>query len=150
MNEAAVLKELTRQTRNLVDGLAPKARKKLLSDVSRRLRKSTQQRMAKQINPDGSKWEPRKRDSNGSIRSRAKMMTELRKVRRLKATAKQDRLSLGFYGSDARIAHIHHRGLRDRPDPEGREIVYPERQILGITNEDSQMIEDMVLEHLTG
>ncbi|MGL6351951.1 MAG: phage virion morphogenesis protein, partial [Aeromonas sp.] len=52
-----------------------------------------------------------------------------------------------FAGSAIRLANIHHHGLKDRI--KGREISYPARELLGITEPEIDKLESILLEHLT-
>ena len=58
--------------------------------------------------------------------------------------------TVGIVGRAARIAHIHQYGLRDAVTPGGKEVQYPERVLLGFTEDDVERIRDLLLEHLVG
>lgn len=70
--------------------------------------------------------------------------------RHLRARAGGDGIRLGFMGRVARIARVHQFGEKDRVSEGGGEVRYAQRELLGLTDEDRAMIEDMILDHLAG
>lgn len=52
-----------------------------------------------------------------------------------------------FVGTARRLATIHHYGLKDRI--KGREISYPTRELLGITEQELDQLENTLLAHLS-
>ncbi|WP_377153678.1 phage virion morphogenesis protein [Roseateles sp. UC29_93] len=85
------------------------------------MRRQQQQRIAAQLNPDGSRFEARKatlRDRKGKIR-RGAMFAKIRTAAHLRIEASPDEASVGFAGRVARIASVHQLGLRDRVRPDG-------------------------------
>lgn len=134
----------------LLANLTPAARRQLARQVARDLRRSQQQRIAAQRNPDGSAYEPRKpqlHERKGQIRRRA-MFAKIRMATHLKTQATADEASVGFAGRVARIASVHQLGLRDRVRPDGPEIGYPRRQLLGLPRDDCASLRDMVLKFI--
>lgn len=200
----------------LLKRLEPKARKKLMSDIGRRLAKSQRDRIKRQKNPDGSTFAPRSpketinkpisfqykkptgvervasmvsfrdegdrmigydrevggirtflktrveyymkpRHTGGSLRGqrggirRKPMFTKIRQARYLKTqSATQDGVTVGFVSGVARLARVHQFGLRAPAEEGGRNVQYPQRRLLGLTAEDSTMIEDALLDSLGG
>lgn len=135
----------------LLNRLEPKARRELCRSIARDLRRSQQQRIRAQRNPDGTPYAPRKkqlRAKAGRIRQR-KMFTRLSQTKHFKAEATANGLSVGFIGRTARIARVHQRGLRDAAIKGGPEIDYPRRELLGLTADDLDLIRSRLLDHLT-
>lgn len=135
----------------LISKLQPSQRLRLASEVAKEVRKVNQANMAAQQGPDGSAWEPRKnrmRDARGRLRQ-GKMFPKLRTARHLKAKGFQNEAVVQFVGRAARLAAIHHRGLRDRVSPGGAEYKYPARELLGISDRTIEALRDMVLDHLS-
>lgn len=135
----------------LLNRLEPKARRQLCQSIARDLRRSQQQRIRAQRNPDGTPYAPRKkqlRSKSGRIRQR-KMFARLSQAKHLKANATANGLSTGFVGRTAWIARVHQRGLRDTAAKGGPEIDYPQRVLLGLTADDLDMIRTRLLNHLT-
>lgn len=135
----------------LLNRLEPKARRQLCQSIARDLRRSQQQRIRAQRNPDGTPYAPRKkqlRAKSGRIRQR-KMFTKLSQAKYLKTQATADGLSVEFVGRTARIARVHQRGLRDTAIKGGPEIEYPRRELLGLTADDLDLIRSRLLDHLT-
>lgn len=117
----------------LLAKLGPAKRRELARVIARDLRRSQAKRIAAQLNPDGSRYVPRKpqlRDRAGSIR-RA-MFGKIRQAKHLKASGSADEASVGFVGRVARIASVHQFGLTDRVEAGGALHAYPARRLLGI------------------
>src|SRR5690606_37252548 len=114
--------------------------------------RSQAQRIAIQRNPDGSPFAPRKqrKDLRGK-RGRIKraMFTRLRNTRNLKAKGTADEIAVGFFGRVARIARVHQWGLSDRPGPGAPDVRYPQRVLLGFTQDDIELVRDALTRHLS-
>jgi phage virion morphogenesis protein len=135
----------------LLRKLKPAERRKLAGTIARELRRSQAQRIARQENPDGSPFEPRKpqnRKRQGAIRRRA-MFSKIRQAKHLKIFTSPSAAEVGFVGQVARIANVHQRGLRDRVDRNGPSYEYPERELLGFTESDRNLVQDLLIAHLT-
>ena len=135
----------------LLAKLEPGARRQLNQQIGRDLRRSQQQRIAAQLNPDGSAFAPRKpsqlRAKKGRIKR--KMFAKLRQAKHLKLQSSADAIAIGFMGRVARIARVHQYGLRDRPERGQADVQYDRRELLGFTDADLDLIRDSLLEHLT-
>ena len=77
------------------------------------------------------------------------MFQKLRKVAYLKAKGDGSAISVGFTGRVARIARVHQYGLKDRAERGAPDVRYKEREILGFTGADLNMIRDGLLAYLT-
>lgn len=135
----------------LISRLEPKARRQLAQTIGRDLRRSQIERIRSQRSPDGEPYEPRKksnprRNKKGAIKRR--LFKKLATAKHLKIRITSDGVLVGFFGRTARIARIHHEGLSDRVSPDGLEVKYPARPLLGITEEDRTRIRDFLLNHL--
>lgn len=136
----------------LLAKLEPTERRQLNQSIGRDLRRSQQQRIAEQRNPDGSAYAPRKATKNlrgkaGRIKRR--MFARLRQAKHLKLQGTPNAIAIGFMGRVARIARVHQYGLRDRPERGQAEVQYERRELLGFTDADLELIRDKLLEHLT-
>ncbi|KJC17442.1 phage virion morphogenesis protein [Pseudomonas aeruginosa] len=135
----------------LLAKLEPGARRQLNQQIGRDLRRSQQQRIATQRNPDGSAFAPRKprqlRAKKGRIKRQ--MFAKLRQAKHLKVQSSADAIAIGFMGRVARIARVHQYGLRDRPERGQADVQYDRRELLGFTDADLDLIRDRLLEHLT-
>lgn len=130
----------------LLGNLGPAERKRMLRELAQQLRRTQQQNIRLQRNPDGSGYEPRRvtaRTKQGRIKRQ--MFTKLRTVKYLKATAGSDSASVQFEGKVQRIARVHHYGLRDRVSRKGPEIRYAERRLLGFNNEAKDITAEILL-----
>lgn len=137
----------------LLEQLQPAARNQLARSIGQELRRSQQQRVLTQQNPDGSKFAPRKkrdlRGKQGRIRRKVEMFKKLRTATYMKARGDSNAATVGFTGRVARIARIHQYGLRDRAEREAPEVRYDQREVLGFTEADIDQIRDRLLNHLT-
>ncbi|MFJ7315609.1 phage virion morphogenesis protein [Pseudomonas sp. NPDC098747] len=137
----------------LLDQMEPGARSKLARELGMLLRRSQQQRIGAQRNPDGTPYTPRKprelRGKQGRIRRKAQMFKKLRTARYLKARGDANAMTVGFAGRVARIARVHQYGLKDRAERNAPEVQYEQRQLLGFSDADRDMIRDALLTHLT-
>lgn len=76
------------------------------------------------------------------------MFTKIRSAKYLKQKHNASTVSVGFFGNVARIARVHQYGLRDRVAQNGPEVQYEKRELLGFTEQDKAMIEQLLIEHL--
>ncbi|NMY74442.1 phage virion morphogenesis protein [Pseudomonas sp. WS 5071] len=137
----------------LLSKLEPAARSKLARSLAQKLRRSQQQRVKQQRNPDGSSYSARKlRDlkfKEGRIKRQAKMFQKMPRASYLKAKGDEHSISVGFTGRVARIARVHQFGLKDRAEVDAPEVRYKLRQVLGFTNTDINFLKNELLAHLT-
>lgn len=143
--------ELDLWLQGLLDRVDPAQIKPLSSRYARELRHANQQRISAQQNPDGSGYAPR---SEASLKIRARrgrirrsMFARLRLAAHLQAHADGQQVTVGFTGRSARIALVHHYGLRDRVN-DRLQVKYPSRKLLGITDQDEAQLADMLLQHM--
>lgn len=148
------LDELEKVLGTIVAGLSTAARRRATRAISAELRRSQSGRIAAQLNPDGTPFEPRKprlashhkgvagKAAGKRARSvtRRAMFAKIRASRFLKARSDADTVEVGFTGSAARIARVHQEGLRDKVDAKrsDAEAIYPIRRILGISKNDRE------------
>ena len=147
------LSHLTAWAEGLLRQLSDSQRKQLAAHVAKDLRAINQQRIAAQTAPDGTPFAPRKtplreRASQRRLRN-AKMFPKLKLAKWLKANANSTSAVVEFAGTAARIAEVHHHGLRDRVKPGGPSVTYTARPLLGITPSDAEKVKDLVLAHLS-
>lgn len=137
----------------LLGQLEPASRNKLARSLGQALRRSQQQRIIAQQNPDSSKYTPRKqrnlRGKQGRVKRKAKIFQKLRMSKFLKAHGDSSSIRVGFTGRVARIARVHQYGLEDRTGRDAPYVKYEQRQVLGFTDADLEMIRDGLLNHLT-
>ena len=137
----------------LLRKLEPAERGKLARSLAQQLRRNQQKRVKAQANPDGSKYTPRKkrdlRGKKGRIRRKLEMFQKLSRVAYLKASGDVSAISVGFTGRVARIARVHQYGLKDRAERGAPEVQYEQREVLGFTEADLDVIRDKLLSHLT-
>lgn len=133
----------------LLAKLEPAERKKMLREVARDVRRIQQANMTAQRAPDGSAWEPRRvsaRTKPGRIKR--KMFVKLKTAKYLKTKATGDSAEVAFIPAVQRLARVHHYGLRDRVSKRGITVKYSERQLLGLNEQTSDIIGNIVLSWL--
>lgn len=136
----------------LLNQLQPKERRQVTQSIARELRRRQQQRIGAQRNPDGTPYVPRKprqqlRAKAGRIKQR-KMFAKLRTARYLRLQSDASSIAIGFVGRLSRIARVHQYGLRDKPGRNSPDIQYQRRELLGLSDDDLEMIRDQLLQHL--
>ena len=148
MNE---LKPFDDKLSGLLASLSPAGRRKMASDIAKKLRASQQQRIKRQKAPDGTPYAPRQQQSarKKTGRVKRKMFAKLITSRFLHIRASPEQASMEFYGGKSpKIASVHQFGLSEETRKDGKKIDYPARPLLGFTGEDVQMIEEIILAHL--
>lgn len=136
----------------LLNQLQPKERRQVTQTIARELRRRQQQRIGAQRNPDGTPYAPRKprqqlRAKAGRIKQR-KMFAKLRTARYLRLQSDASSIAIGFAGRLSRIARVHQYGLRDKPGRNSPDVQYQRRELLGLSDDDLEMIRDQLLQHL--
>ena len=133
----------------LLNKLEPAARSKLARSLAQKLRRSQQQRVKQQRNPDGSAYAARKprdlKGKKGRIKRQAIMFQKLPKASYLKAKGDGQSITVGFTGRVARIARVHQYGLKDRAEADAPEVRYKQREVLGFTKANLDLIRNTLL-----
>lgn len=150
----ATVEEVQAKLTALINNLSPQARRQLASNIGQALRKNQQARIARQENPDGTAFEPRKpRKEFGKKKGRIKrkaMFAKLRTARYFKIQSNANEVSVGFNGSSAMIAKVHQYGLMSSPSKtKDFKVRYAQRELLGFSQSDLDIIEDLVIEQLS-
>ncbi|HHQ4580622.1 TPA: phage virion morphogenesis protein [Aeromonas hydrophila] len=144
------LSHLTHWADGLLASMEPAARRQLAGEMARTLRASQAQRIRANLQPDGNPMAPRKPQpklKKNRGRLRRKMFFKISNPAWLKARASEQQAVVEFVGTANRLATIHQYGLKDRI--KGREISYPARALLGITTEEVDRLEELLLAQLT-
>ncbi len=131
----------------LLQKLDGRGRAQLARKAAQQLRRSQQQRIRAQVNPDGSPFEARKpRDLRGKKgRIKRRMFEKLKMARYLKAKGTPQQAVIGFAGRVSRIARVHQYGLKDRAERGAPETRYARREVLGLSESDIQKIREEIL-----
>lgn len=136
----------------LLARLEPGERSKLARSIGQELRRSQQKRVMAQENPDGSKYAPRKhrdlRGKQGRVKRKLAMFKKLRTASYLKVRGDSNAVTVGFTGRISRIARVHQYGLKDRAERGAPDVRYDQREVLGFTNADLDLIRDSLLIYL--
>lgn len=150
----ATVEEVQAKLTALINNLSPQARRQLARNIGQALRKNQQARIARQENPDGTAFEPRKpRKEFGKKKGRIKrkaMFAKLRTARYFKIQSNANEVSVGFNGSSAMIAKVHQYGLMSSPSKtKDFKVRYAQRELLGFSQSDLDVIEDLILAQLS-
>lgn len=135
----------------LLANLKPAARNLMMRQLAQELRRSQQQNIRLQRNPDGTAFEARRvtaRSKKGRIKRQ--MFAKLRTTKYLKTAATADSASVQFDGKVQRIARVHHYGLRDRVSGKGPKIKYSQRRLLGLSRGIDEKVKLFFLRYLLG
>ncbi len=136
----------------LLERLEPGERSKVARSIGQELRRSQQKRVMAQENPDGSKFAPRKqrnlRGKQGRVKRKLAMFEKLRTASYLKVRGDTNAVSVGFTGRIARIARVHQYGLKDRAERDAPDVRYEQRELIGFTETDLDLIRDSLLKTL--
>jgi len=134
----------------LLAQLEPSARKRMLREVARDVRRIQQANITAQRAPDGTAWEPRRataRTKPGRIRR--KMFAKLKTAKYLKTWTNTDQAEIAFTSAVQRLARVHHYGLRDKVNRHGMQVKYTERPLIGINNEVETALKIHLIKWLT-
>ncbi|WP_288355399.1 phage virion morphogenesis protein [uncultured Pseudomonas sp.] len=136
----------------LLQKLDGRGRAQLARKAAQQLRRSQQQRIRAQVNPDGSPFEARKpRDLRGKKgRIKRRMFEKLKMARYLKAKGTPQQAVIGFAGRVSRIARVHQYGLKDRAERGAPEVHYARRELLGLSEQDISCVQTFILDELMG
>lgn len=139
------------QLAGLLAALSPAGRRKLAGEIAKQLRAAQQQRIKQQKAPEGSPYHARKRQPLRAKTGRIKraMFQKLRTSRYMKASGRENSAVVEFTGKVQRIARVHQYGLKDRPNQHAKDVQYAERQLLGFSFSDKQLIEKLIIIHLS-
>ena len=134
---------------DLLKNISKPRRRLLYQQIGRELARNQRRRIKAQQNPDGSPFEPRKKRKQFSKkkgRINQLMFKKIVSPSHLKLRYEQEGISLGFYGGDAAIANIHQYGLYSSPSKyKDFKVKYAQRELLGFSEEDIEMIERFVI-----
>lgn len=150
----ATVEEIQAKLTALINNLSPQSRRQLARNIGQALRKNQQARIARQENPDGRAFEPRKpRKEFGKKKGRIKrkaMFAKLRTARHLKVRSNGNEVLVGFNGASAAIAAVHQYGLQGTVDKnKGFKVQYAQRELLGFSESDVELIENLIIKQLS-
>lgn len=136
---------------SLISSLSAPERKEMARNIGRKLRASQQQNIKRQQAPDGTPFKPRKTQPVRSKKGRIKreMFAKLRTAKYMKTQAGPNEAVIEFAGNVQRMARVHHYGLRDRPSSKGKDVQYESRPLLGISETQIKLIEQIMIDYLS-
>ncbi|EQA1595555.1 phage virion morphogenesis protein [Enterobacter cloacae complex sp. P30U] len=145
------LKPFDDKLAGLLAALSPAGRRKIAVEIAKELRKAQQQRIKQQKAPDGKPYQARKRQPLRAKTGRIKraMFQRLRTSRYMKASGRENNAVVEFSGKVQRIARVHHYGLEELLYPHGLKVRYPKRTLLGITNEEIDIVSNTIINHIS-
>ncbi|WFF38040.1 phage virion morphogenesis protein [Moraxella nasibovis] len=148
----AELSYLPEHLERIIDGLSDGQMLKLKKTLAQKVRNNQKKRITAQQNVDGSAYTPKKpqRKRRGQ-RVRKKMMNTIKQARHMKIEQSSEGFAIGYVGRMAQVAEVHQYGLTARINAKrGTSAAYPVRELLGISDEDKQIIDEAVLDYLEG
>jgi len=77
------------------------------------------------------------------------MFAKLRTVKYMKAQATSNEAVIEFTGRVQRMVRVHQYGLRDRPSRGSKEVQYELRPLIGISELDVSIVEQLIINALT-
>lgn len=134
----------------LLSQLEPAARKKMLREVARDVRRIQHANITAQRSPDGAAWEPRRvtaRSKKGRIRRG--MFAKLKTAKYLRAQANANAAEVAFVPAVQKLVRVHHYGLRDRVSRRGPIVKYSERPLLGVNGEVENLAREILMRWLS-
>ncbi len=132
----------------LIASLSPASRRKMAAEIAKQLRASQQQRIKRQQAPSGTPYASRRQPVRGKKgRVKRAMFAKLRTNRYMKAKGSNDDAVVEFVGRVQRMARVHQDGLKDRPTRYSKEVRYDVRELLGFSEADRQIVQDVVISH---
>ncbi|MEN3754936.1 phage virion morphogenesis protein [Mangrovibacter sp. SLW1] len=140
------LTQLEERLAGLIASLSPAARRKMATEIAKKLRTSQQQRIKRQQAPDGTPYAARKRQPVRSKKGRVKreMFAKLRTNRYMKARGSDSAAVVEFTGRVQRMARVHQFGLKDRPNRNSKDVLYNVRPLLGFESQDLDIFETII------
>jgi phage virion morphogenesis protein len=159
MSDAADVDELTERLEALTRRLDPGERVRLARSIASDVRKEQIARIRENVTPEGEAMKPRKakpKRKPGRLRDlvnaqkerpkRGRMFRKVARVLRMKATP--EGAEVGFTGAASRILRVHQDGLVDAVSrqPNAPTVLYPKRELLGLTPDDRRRILDRVMD----
>lgn len=145
----ANLDELATWVEPMLLAMTPAERKKLAIELARKLRASQSTRIKKQQSPDGTPYEPRKPQKRGFVKEKLAMFRELQKPKHLKLQASPESAFVGFMSRAAKIAYVHQLGQVDKVEANGPSVKYAQRELLGFSESDLDLVEHVLVEHFS-
>ncbi|QUT15542.1 phage virion morphogenesis protein [Rahnella inusitata] len=134
----------------LIAALSPQSRIAMAAAIAKRLRKHQQQRIKRQVTPEGQPFAPRRAQPLRAKKGRIKreMFAKLRTAKYMKAKGTDKDAVVEFTGQVQRMAKVHQYGLRDRPSVRAKEVQYQARPLLGLDAEDTRIVLDEIISNL--
>ncbi|GFE76249.1 phage virion morphogenesis protein [Novosphingobium sp. TCA1] len=102
------------------------------------------------------KWLPVPEEHRGGSAARKRptrirrrtMFRRLATARFLRSGVDDQGVWVGFTGKVAQIASVHQYGLRDKPSLRAKAVLYPKRELLGLTEADRDQMLDALYKHV--
>lgn len=137
---AEITDQLTPALQALLRSLDTAGTRRLLRHVVKSLRRSQMRRIARQHNPDGSRFTPRSIDTKRKDQAKGPMFRRIRRAANLKTSVGTNEGIVFFRSRVERVARIHHYGGYAAPRPGMRPVQYPRRTLLGFSRQDEREI----------
>lgn len=137
------LKQFEERLAGLIGNLTPVQRRKIAIEVAKCLRTSQQQHIKQQKTPYASRKPQPASGKRGRVKRQ--MFAKLRTNRFMKAQSSSDAAVVEFVGRVQRMTRIHQEGLSDKANRFSREVKYDARPLLGFSESDKNIVEEVVI-----
>jgi len=142
------LEKISKYADGVISALDNKSRRALAYKIAITMRRQNAMRINTQIEPSGKKFTPRTIYARKK-QQRRKMFSKIKQRQYLKTKASSNYAQIHFAFSVAQIAKTHHLGLSEKAKTIKKTIYYPKRELLGITAQDLNQIDMIIIQHLT-
>jgi phage virion morphogenesis protein len=132
----------------LYQNLQPSSRKRLLQGIAKDVLREQRERIAKQQNPDGSRYAERRIDSRRKDQKRGAMFKKIRLARYTRAKTNGDNITIDFEPRVQRVAKVHQFGEMDSPRKGMHRVKYRIRELLGISDRTERVVSDALTNRL--
>ena len=136
---------LTDWLKRIDEQLDDNAKSQLTQRIATKLKQQWSRRIRSQIDPSGAGFVPRKAKSRRYQSQRIKTGAMfIRASRMLKTAYSAHHAEIGFVGRLAQIMAVHQYGQVAKPSPNARAVQYAQRETVGFSSEDEQLIIDEI------
>lgn len=152
------LEYLPEHLQKIIDGLDDKQMARLRRAVAVKLRTEQRKRITRQENTDGSSYAPRrirkplrKMQAKGLAQKKhriKKMFHKIKQAQHMRIEYRDNSINIGYVGLLGYIANIHQYGLIHNVGKEKTPVRYPIRELLGLTDENIEMVDEEIMNYI--
>ena len=132
----------------LYNALTATGRRQLMRGIVQAVRREQTQRIARQVDPSGARFAPRAPAQGRRDQAKGPMFRRLRLIKHFATQHNEAEGLVGFKGRSERIARVHQYGEMDAPRKGWRQVRYPVRQLIGVSDDTERIVWDALERHL--